>query len=637
MYILGSNSAGLLNKSESFQRTIDKFNCGVFFVQETKVRRKNQIKIKDYIMFEHMRKDKGGGGLLTAVHKSLKPVSISEEDETEVLVVQGNIENLKIRFINGYGPQEKETDEVKAKFFNRIDLEVKSCKMSGALVCMEMDANSKLGSQVIAGDPENEQSKNGKLLMKVVEENDLVVVNGTDLCEGTITRYRKTINGEEKAVIDFFIVCRNFLKLIIKMEVDDKRVHTLTKFSNKRGDKNIKKSDHNILSLLINSNWTTLLKDGADRIEIYNYKNKEDFERFKEETEHNLDLKNCFEETNEDLNVSADRWLSIVNRLIQKSFKKIRINGNKRNKDLSELFEKKEALENEILQNDEYVDKKEELENDLEEVLDEIAAECGQENRDIANNYLGKMNDPLTGFNIVNTWGLKKKLAPKNTIDPPMAKKDAHGHLVTEKEELEKLYLETYVERLKPNKMADGLELLEEMKEYLYQLRYDVCIDKKSKDWSGEELEKALKGMKNNKARDAHGHVYELFKYGGSDLKNSMLKLFNLVKDKQIYPKIVQPSNITTLYKKKGVKSDMNSERGVFNLVKIRSIQDRLIYNRKYSEIESSMSCSNIGARKERNIRDHLLVLNSILLEESENKNNKLGLSWAKLSARFDS
>ena len=320
MYILGSNSAGLLNKSESFQRTIDKFNCGVFFVQETKVRRKNQIKIKDYIMFEHMRKDKGGGGLLTAVHKSLKPVSISEEDETEVLVVQGNIENLKIRFINGYGPQEKETDEVKAKFFNQIDLEVKSCKMSGALVCMEMDANSKLGSQVIAGDPENEQSKNGELLMKVVEENDLVVVNGTDLCEGTITRYRKTINGEEKAVIDFFIVCRKFLKLIIKMEVDDKRVHTLTKFSNKRGDKNIKKSDHNILSLLINSNWTTLLKDGADRIEIYNYKNKEDFERFKEETEHNLDLKNCFEETNEDLNVSADRWLSIVNRLIQKSF-----------------------------------------------------------------------------------------------------------------------------------------------------------------------------------------------------------------------------------------------------------------------------------------------------------------------------
>ena len=33
------------------------------------------------------------------------------------------------------------------------------------------------------------------------------------------------------------------------------------------------------------------------------------------------------------------------------------------------------------------------------------------------------------------------------------------------------------------------------------------------------------------------------------------------------------------------------------------------------------MSCSNIGARKERNIRDHLFVINSILFEVSENKN----------------
>ena len=151
MYIMGNNSAGLLNRGESFKRNIEKCRPGVFFVQESKVRRKNQIKVNDYDIFEHIRKDKGGGGLLTAVHKSLKAVSVSEEDETEVLVVQGNINNLKVRFINGYGPQENESEEVKSKFFNRLDLEVKSSKMSGALVCMELDANSKLGSNIIVG------------------------------------------------------------------------------------------------------------------------------------------------------------------------------------------------------------------------------------------------------------------------------------------------------------------------------------------------------------------------------------------------------------------------------------------------------------------------------------------------------
>ena len=38
------------------------------------------------------------------------------------------------------------------------------------------------------------------------------------------------------------------------------------------------------------------------------------------------------------------------------------------------------------------------------------------------------MNDPITGVNIAKTWNLKKKLAPKKSIDPPMAKKDAFGN-----------------------------------------------------------------------------------------------------------------------------------------------------------------------------------------------------------------
>ena len=77
--------------------------------------------------------------------------------------------------------------------------------------------------------------------------------------------------------------------------------------------------------------------------------------------------------------------------------------------------------------------------------------------------------------------------------------------------------------------------------------------------------------MKNNKARDAHWHIYEIFKCGGKDLKKSMLKMFNLVKEKQIYPDILKPSNITSLYKKKGEKADLNNDWGIFNVVKLRS------------------------------------------------------------------
>ena len=47
-----------------------------------------------------------------------------------------------------------------------------------------------------------------------------------------------------------------------------------------------------------------------------------------------------------------------------------------------------------------------------------------------------------------------------------------------------------------------------------------------------------------------------------------------------------------------------------------------MIYNQNYEDIDHNMSCSNIGARKDRNIRDHLFVINAILHEASENKKN---------------
>ena len=49
MYILGANSAGLFNKIESFYRNISLFKPGVFFIQETKARQKNKVKLDDYV------------------------------------------------------------------------------------------------------------------------------------------------------------------------------------------------------------------------------------------------------------------------------------------------------------------------------------------------------------------------------------------------------------------------------------------------------------------------------------------------------------------------------------------------------------------------------------------------------------
>ena len=154
MFILGSNAAGLMNKKESFQRNVSLFKPAAYFIQESKVPKKNRIAINDYEIFEHIRNNNAGGGLLTAVHKSLNPISVSEEIEgEEILVVEATFGKNKVRLINGYGPQENENEEIRKAFYTRLDFAIKRAKISGCLICIEIDSNAKLGTSMISDDP----------------------------------------------------------------------------------------------------------------------------------------------------------------------------------------------------------------------------------------------------------------------------------------------------------------------------------------------------------------------------------------------------------------------------------------------------------------------------------------------------
>ena len=48
-----------------------------------------------------------------------------------------------------------------------------------------------------------------------------------------------------------------------------------------------------------------------------------------------------------------------------------------------------------------------------------------------------------------------------------------------------------------------------------------------------------------------------------------------------------------------------------------------MIYSNIYEVVDASMRCSNIGARKHRNIRDHLFVINAIINDVINNKDSK--------------
>ena len=109
------------------------------------------------------------------------------------------------------------------------------------------------------------------------------------------------------------------------------------------------------------------------------------------------------------------------------------------------------------------------------------------------------------------------------------------------------------------------------------------------------------------------GFSNELFKesMAGVDLLTAVLKLMNLIKKSQSYPIILEKCNVTSIYKKKS-RRDFENYRGVFRVQILRSILDRLTYNDCYYTIDENLTDGNVGARKQRSVRDNIFVLSAI-------------------------
>ena len=86
----------------------------------------------------------------------------------------------------------------------------------------------------------------------------------------------------------------------------------------------------------------------------------------------------------------------------------------------------------------------------------------------------------------------------------------------------------------------------------------------------------------------------------------------NRIKTELSYPEALELYDISSIYKNKGARNSFENYRGIFRVPIFRSILDRLIYNDEYQKIDTNLSDSNVGARRNRGIRDNIFVLNAI-------------------------
>ena len=336
---------------------------------------------------------------------------------------------------------------------------------------------------------------------------------------------------------------------------------------------------------------------------MFNLKNRECQKKFTEVTNKTKILSSAFRD-DENLNISANRFIKRLNKILHSCFKRVRIGGKKQNSRINELFEKRTALK---------FKKDKSSRDELLDVENELAELCAEENMKKIGEEVKSIDCEEGGMSSGKLWNLKRKLNPK-LRDPPTAMLDEAGNLISSNEKIKKLTIKAYSKRLESRPIKEDLKEMKELKEKLLKIRLKEARKRKTPPWTRERIVKVLKSLKTGKSRDPLGLANEIFHpdTAGEDLIDAIQILMNRIKEDQVHPEMMQYCNISSIYKGKGSRNEFNSYRGIFRITVFRNILDRLIYEDEYRTVDTGMSDSNIGSRKKRNIRDNIFVLGAV-------------------------
>ena len=622
--IFSANADGLGQKKHSLTHQIKETKSTIFTIQETNHKTKGRYKNDGFIIFEAIRKNKEKGGTMLGIHKSLEPVLIEEySDNFELIVTEIKIANKEVRMMTGYGPQEYWTDDEKMPFFVALEEEVSKAITANKSIVIELDANSKLGSEYILGDPKP-MSPNGEILAGIMERHALIVANGVkDKSKGVITRTRNTKKGTQESAIDVVLISSDMLKHLVSIHVDEARERVLTSITNTKDGSVKHESDHNSIETEFNIKWEE--QPNTENIEVFNFKDIAGLKKFKEMTENTTKLSSIFD-NEESIEIQTKRFIKTLNRILHQCFKKIKIKQISDSK-IDKLFRQQKELKKKT-------DKESKVE--LKRVEDELADKMAEDLYNIVKDEVKDIESDEGGFNSGHLWRLKNKLRKKiNNV--PTALMDKDGQLVTSSSELKKVMMDHFKKVLENRPIKPELEEHQKEREKLCEQRIKTASKNITPDWSHEDVKYVIKNLKKKKSRDPLGFSNELIQNGGNDLHAAIVKMMNNIKKQQVVPQCLKPCNITSLFKNKGSRKDLNQYRGIFRVTVFRNILDRLIFNDEYETIENNLTDSNVGGRRGRNIRDNIFVLNAIINSVKRGKEEPCDITVNDVEKCFDS
>ena len=596
LVLVGINPDGAKSKWTTIKKLIRDTNATILTMQETKSNQTGLLKLNDFFVYEHTRKNQDGGGVALCARKELCPAFVREGgEEAEAVTVVVHLKEIAVSVTSAYGPQETAPIEKKTMFWKYLTEDAERARDEGKGFILQGDLNSFLGPDMLPGDV-HPQNRNGKLFSTFLANNRLTCVNSLDITNGLITRTRKVLNEIKESTIDFFVVCERVLPFVINMKIDNHKQHTLTNF--KEGEDSVD-SDH--LPLVMKVNLQTVTKK-KERIEILDINNKKQQQTFKINTSETEDFTNCFKGP-ETVLEQCGQWISTLKSHCKKSFQTIRIRPKRIQPSKADSLINKRNKQLKLGKYDQV--------KLMDENIAQIVAEEGRAKAKMFERY----SDQNGSNSVQEMWKLKKKLFPKKASVLPSAKLNYQGRVVTEPNELTKLLGEEYGKiRLRKRPTHPKNIKTIPLRKKIIQLKLKIAKKRKTPPFKMEDLDLVLKMQQSGKARDPEGMSKTIFKQNiiGTNLKDSMLIMFNKLKDKNKIPQFMRKVMIKTI-PKKGSKIVLKNERGIFLVNSVRNIFMRLLFNLNRHTIEKNMSDSNVGGRQNKSGINHIWVMNSVI------------------------
>ena len=258
-----------------------------------------------------------------------------------MLVVEIKASNKSIRVITGYGPQENVSTEERMPFFATLEQEIVCAKMANCSIIIQMDANSKLGKEIVPKDT-HDQTPSGAALVGVITRNDLIVVNSLKTkVNGSTTRRRITVDSIEESIIDFVIVSSDLVKDIDELIIDEQKEYALSKIVKRKNSVQVLHSDHNVMIARFGLSWNN---EEPQREDVFNFKDKDSLKKFKYNTTNTTKLSEVFD-SDRDLESQTKKFLKLLKRSIHTSLKKVKVIKT-RESEYDKLYKKWKAARN---------------------------------------------------------------------------------------------------------------------------------------------------------------------------------------------------------------------------------------------------------------------------------------------------